>query len=195
MAPATSWSMDPRCLGLPARARPARRLPMLLLWSGQTPEYVQRARLQRQMWPPRPSATANSSWWRELSRTGWGCSHDATTVQSLIRDRFANDVETRYSRLRRCQNVHSAYSSKAVANYFLEKSDLPAKGRLTQMKLHKLVYFAHGICLAVYNKPLIKDEIQAWQYGPVVPELVSARKVPCQTVAANFKNMIYSLCF
>lgn len=44
------------------------------------------------------------------------------------------------------------------------------------MKLLKLVYFAHGWHLAITNKPLIIDPVEAWEYGPVVPALYRALK-------------------
>jgi len=37
------------------------------------------------------------------------------------------------------------------------------------MKLVKLVYMSHGWNLAVLDRPLITDEIEAWDYGPVIP--------------------------
>ena len=59
--------------------------------------------------------------------------------------------------------------SKAVANHFL---DLARSGSgLDPMKMQKLVYFAHGWHLAFKGAPLIEDEFQAWDYGPVVPTL------------------------
>lgn len=39
------------------------------------------------------------------------------------------------------------------------------------MKLLKLVYIAHGYNLGFYKKPLISNSIEAWKYGPVIPEL------------------------
>ena len=58
------------------------------------------------------------------------------------------------------------YDAKAVANYFLAKSN-----QLSSMKLQKLVYFAHGWHLALYDTPLIDECIQAWHYGPVIETL------------------------
>ena len=64
------------------------------------------------------------------------------------------------------------YSAKAIANYFLEhRKKFKRKGPITQMKLHKLVYFAQGWYLALTGKPLIDETLQAWDYGPVVPSL------------------------
>lgn len=64
------------------------------------------------------------------------------------------------------------YSAKAIANYFLDhRKKFKRKGPITQMKLHKLVYFAHGWHLALKDKPLIDETLQAWDYGPVVPSL------------------------
>lgn len=48
---------------------------------------------------------------------------------------------------------------------------------VTQMKLQKLVYFAHGLHLAVMEKPIIKEMFQAWKFGPVVPEIYHDFKV------------------
>jgi len=62
------------------------------------------------------------------------------------------------------------YSAKAVANYFLElatRDDV----QLTQMKLQKLVYYAHGWHLGLGHGPLLDEVIQAWSFGPVVRSL------------------------
>ena len=44
------------------------------------------------------------------------------------------------------------------------------------MKIQKLVYFAHGWHLALKDKPLLNEDIQAWEFGPVVERLYHALK-------------------
>ena len=59
------------------------------------------------------------------------------------------------------------YSAKAVANFFLERR----RKKLTQMKLHKLLYYSHGWHLGFRGKPLLDEMVEAWEYGPVVPSI------------------------
>ncbi|MGY2286711.1 Panacea domain-containing protein [Pseudomonas gingeri] len=70
--------------------------------------------------------------------------------------------------------MFAPYSSKAVANSILHLSQERGVYDNTPMKIQKLVYYAHAWYLAFYGVPLIKDEIQAWKYGPVIPELYFA---------------------
>jgi uncharacterized phage-associated protein len=63
-----------------------------------------------------------------------------------------------------------AYDAKVVANYFLELAEQD-QVPIGPLKLQKLVYLAHGWHLAFFGKPLIKNEVEAWRYGPVVPSL------------------------
>lgn len=65
---------------------------------------------------------------------------------------------------------HMPYDSKAIANYFLDTAASSGQS-LTQMKLQKLVYFAHGWHLGLVGEPLINEAVQAWSYGPVIMSL------------------------
>jgi uncharacterized phage-associated protein len=69
-----------------------------------------------------------------------------------------------------------AHTALQVANKILSLGK--DKGlSFTQMQLLKLVYIAHGWMLGAYDEPLITDEVQAWKYGPVIPDLYSKLKI------------------
>jgi uncharacterized phage-associated protein len=53
-----------------------------------------------------------------------------------------------------------------VAAYILSK-----QGRMTAMKLQKLLYYSQAWSLVWDEKPLFKARIEAWANGPVVPEV------------------------
>lgn len=67
------------------------------------------------------------------------------------------------------------YSVFDIASYFLYKAQEDQE-LLSNLKLQKLVYYAQGLHLAAFNKPLFKEKIKAWIYGPVVPKLYSIYK-------------------
>lgn len=60
-----------------------------------------------------------------------------------------------------------------VVNWFRVRNNAEMRKKdfveeLTQMKAMKLLYYAQGVYLAVYNKPLFDDDIVAWKYGPAI---------------------------
>lgn len=62
------------------------------------------------------------------------------------------------------------HSSLAIANEFIRRADRP----LTHMQLQKLVYLAHGWSLGALHAPLIEDDVEAWDFGPVIRRLYDA---------------------
>ncbi|MEM7584591.1 MAG: type II toxin-antitoxin system antitoxin SocA domain-containing protein [Acidobacteriota bacterium] len=67
------------------------------------------------------------------------------------------------------------YPASAIANYFVQRG-LQDRSPVDPMKLQKLIYFAHGWNLAIYNEPLIDEMIEAWPYGPVTRSIYHAVK-------------------
>lgn len=63
------------------------------------------------------------------------------------------------------------YPASVIAYAFVKKG-MQEKLPVTQMKLQKMVFFAHGVYMALNNgDPLIQEEFQAWQFGPVIPNI------------------------
>lgn len=88
------------------------------------------------------------------------------------------------------------YSALDIANYFLYKAQTATEEDqelISNLKLQKLVYYAQGLHLAVYNKPLFNEIIKAWQYGPVIPDLYHRyKKFGVNGIPAN-KKFDYSI--
>lgn len=63
-----------------------------------------------------------------------------------------------------------------VACYFLYRVDREVGDTISPLKLQKLVYYAQAWSLALKDKPLFPEEIQAWVHGPVVYKIWDAYK-------------------
>jgi len=55
-----------------------------------------------------------------------------------------------------------------IAKYFLSCVDEDAEDSLSNLKRQKLLYYAQGLHLALYDEPLFCGPILAWTHGPVV---------------------------
>lgn len=65
------------------------------------------------------------------------------------------------------------YDARQVANWFTDRALRDGRS-LSIMSLLKLTYIAHGWHLETQHKPLFQNHIQAWQYGPVIPDVYNA---------------------
>ena len=63
-----------------------------------------------------------------------------------------------------------------VANYFLNKLDIETEDCISNLKLQKLVYYAQGFVMAIKDKKLFNEPIEAWEHGPVVRVLYNKYK-------------------
>ncbi|MEO0411015.1 MAG: type II toxin-antitoxin system antitoxin SocA domain-containing protein [Pseudomonadota bacterium] len=67
------------------------------------------------------------------------------------------------------------YDAVTIANEILKIAKRSGRS-LTPLQLMKLVYIAHGWALAILGIDLFKDRIEAWKFGPVIPDLYYATK-------------------
>jgi len=78
-----------------------------------------------------------------------------------------------------------AHSQFAVARFLLAEAE--KRGiEVNMTKLLKLVFLAHAWALALHGAPLVRGQLQAWQYGPVFRQLyheLKERKYKPLTVA------------
>jgi uncharacterized phage-associated protein len=62
-------------------------------------------------------------------------------------------------------------TAQDIAEYFLSRVDPDSGDLISNLKIQKLVYYAQGYHLALNGTPLFREEIEAWEHGPVVPVL------------------------
>ncbi len=70
-----------------------------------------------------------------------------------------------------------AYKALDIAKKLIKRAELdePNGGELmSNLKLQKLLYYQQGYHLAIMDSPLFDDNIEAWMYGPVVPNVYDA---------------------
>lgn len=77
------------------------------------------------------------------------------------------------------------YCLTNIANNFIRLSG----HQITPQKLVKLTYLAHGHYLAATRKPLFLELVEAWKYGPIIPELYE--KVKKKDTVANYLPLDY----
>ena len=62
-------------------------------------------------------------------------------------------------------------TAKQVADYILSLSDPDEGDIISHLKLQKLLYYAQGFHLAVFDEPIFSETICAWDHGPVIETL------------------------
>ncbi|MDD2207970.1 MAG: DUF4065 domain-containing protein [Bacilli bacterium] len=88
-------------------------------------------------------------------------------------NKFAKSIKHVYNIINRgCDKKMKAID---IANWFLSMNNymqnITDTEYITNMKLQKLLYYAQGLHLSKYSKPLFKEKILAWEHGPVVREV------------------------
>ena len=60
------------------------------------------------------------------------------------------------------------HDARAVANALISRGIEAAKPR-DPLQVIKLTYLCHGWMLGLYHRPMSRQAVEAWQYGPVIP--------------------------
>lgn len=68
------------------------------------------------------------------------------------------------------------YSANHISHAIIRIFNIKGES-ITHLQLQKLLYLAHGWCLAIYDRPLLKCEIENWKHGPIVGEIFHKFKV------------------
>jgi uncharacterized phage-associated protein len=65
-----------------------------------------------------------------------------------------------------------------VADFFLNRAAKEEDGGeiISNLKLQKLVYYAQGFHLAMFEAPFFNESLEAWTHGPVIPDLYHDKK-------------------
>lgn len=64
-----------------------------------------------------------------------------------------------------------AYKALQIAQLLLTKAAEGHQELMSNLKLQKMLYYEQGFHLAAFDTPLFDEEIEAWMFGPVVPNV------------------------
>ncbi len=67
-------------------------------------------------------------------------------------------------------------SARAIANQFLDLAS-DSGSAIDPLQMQKLLYLAQGWTLGLSGDALFREAIEAWEYGPVVPEIYHGLKM------------------
>lgn len=63
------------------------------------------------------------------------------------------------------------YNVQDIANKIILQTDTERGDIISNLKLQKLLYYIQGYHLAFFGDKLFEDDLKAWAYGPVVPDV------------------------
>ena len=63
-----------------------------------------------------------------------------------------------------------SYPIIEISNKIIANTNISPGETISNLKLQKLLYYTQGFFIAVFDRKLFEEPIEAWQYGPVVRE-------------------------
>lgn len=80
------------------------------------------------------------------------------------------------------------YDAITVSHYIIDYEE--SKGRtVSNLRLQKLLYFVQSIFLTIAGCPCFEEDLEAWDYGPVVPEVYRKYKIFGSTMIPPEENI------
>lgn len=73
--------------------------------------------------------------------------------------------------IKKTKIISNMITPQHIANYFLKKTHPEFGDVMSNLKLQKMVYYAQGFHLAMFDEPFFEGNISAWEHGPVVVSL------------------------
>lgn len=63
------------------------------------------------------------------------------------------------------------YKAIEIADFYIQLINSIPDNTIDNLKLNKLLYYVQGFSLVKLGYPMFDENIQAWDYGPVIPEI------------------------
>ena len=63
------------------------------------------------------------------------------------------------------------YDATSIAKYIVFYCERELNKPISNLRLQKILYYVQGVHLAIYKEPIFDNSIEAWSYGPVVPDV------------------------
>ena len=67
--------------------------------------------------------------------------------------------------------IASDHDARGVADYLIRRGLGVPQGGYTPLSVIKLTYLCHGWMLGLYARALFAQPVEAWKYGPVIPDV------------------------
>lgn len=71
----------------------------------------------------------------------------------------------------------SGHDARGVANFLIHQGIDGSHGPYTPLQVIKLTYLCHGWMLGLHDRPISAQPVEAWQYGPVIPDVYHRVKI------------------
>ena len=63
------------------------------------------------------------------------------------------------------------YNAIDIARKVIANTDVDKGDAITNLKLQKLLFYLQGYWLGFHKKPLFNEQVEAWEYSPVIPSV------------------------